>query len=157
MSAGETTKTIKTYCLRLLAQREHSRKELLNKCVLKGFPKIDILPVLDELAEKGWQDDARYAESYARQRIQKGYGPLAVAHELKQNGVQIDNIDKLMHTVAGSWLDVLEQVYLKKYAPEPKITREEWIKRSRFLLQRGFSADMVSALFTHLAISFPKF
>lgn len=157
MSAEETTKTIKAYCLRLLARREHSRKELLNKCSLKGFQKSDVLPVLDELTEKGWQDDARYAESYARQRIQKGYGPIAVQYELSQNGVQIDTIEPLLHSVADSWLDVLEQVYHKKYTHDRRLSRQEWAKRSRFLLQRGFPADMVSALFTHLAIRFPKF
>ncbi len=153
----DVAQDIKAYCLRLLARRDHSRKELLNKCLLKGFSKHAILPILDELAKLGWQDDARYAESYARQRIQKGYGPIAVHYELNQNGVQTDDLDRIMHTVADSWLDVLEHVYRKKYAPQRQISRQEWAKRSRFLMQRGFPSDLVNALINHLAISFPKF
>lgn len=150
-------KTIKAYYLRLLARREHSRKELLNKGLLKGFNKDDLQPVLDELSLQGWQDDNRYAESYARQRIQKGYGPIAVLYELSQNGVVIDNLDSLMHAEAASWMTVLEQVYRKKYAHERQLSRQEWAKRSRFLMQRGFSSAMINALFHHLSISFPKF
>jgi len=43
--------------LRLLARREHSQQELLNKLALRGFEQDDAQPVIDEMAEQGWQDD----------------------------------------------------------------------------------------------------
>jgi regulatory protein len=136
----------------LLVRREHSQKELLNKLLVKGWAKDDILAVIDELAQQSWQSDARYAESYARHRIHKGYGPVWIAYELRKNGVDAVNLDDIVQQTAGSWMDLLEQVYSKKYGHDSVLNRNEWAKRSRFLMQRGFSGTMISALFDHLNI-----
>lgn len=150
----ETAKQIEDVCLRLLTQREHSQKELLEKLALRGFIKEDAQLVIDNLADKGWQSDIRYAESYARSRIMKGYGPVRVAYELKQNGVEINSLDQIVRTVAGSWISLIELVYDKKYQQDRLLSRSEWAKRSRFLLQRGFSFEMINALFDQLQIKF---
>ncbi|MFZ2407018.1 MAG: regulatory protein RecX [Methylobacter sp.] len=151
---NEAIKEIQDVCLRLLARREHSQQELLNKLALRGFDRDDAQPVIDELAEQGWQDDLRYAESYARFRIQKGYGPIRVRHELKQNGIAAFDLESIVQEEAGSWMALLEQVYSKKYTHDTALDRNEWAKRSRFLLQRGFSGAMISALFDELNIRF---
>jgi len=150
-------KEIHDVCLRLLARREHSRKELLNKCLIKGYEKSDILAVIEDLARQGWQDDIRYAESYARHRIQKGYGPVSIIYQLQQNGINAVDLEDIVGTVAGSWMDVLEQVYDKKYKHNKRMDRLEWAKRSRFLMQRGFPAAMISLLFNRLDSNNPKF
>jgi len=146
------SKEIKESCLRLLALREHSQKELLNKLLVKGLDKDDILAVIDELAQQGWQSDSRYAESYTRHRIQKGYGPIFIAYELRKNGIDAVNFEDIMQKMADSWMELLEQVYIKKYGHDLLLDRNEWAKRSRFLMQRGFSGTMISALFDHLNI-----
>jgi regulatory protein len=145
-------KEIKDTCLRLLARREHSQNELLNKLALRGFGADDARPVIDELAEQGWQSDLRYAENYARFRILKGYGPIRVNYELKQNGITAFDVEDIVQDEVGSWMELLEQVYRKKYTCDTVLNRNEWAKRSRFLLHRGFSGEMISALFDHLAI-----
>jgi regulatory protein len=147
-------KEIQEICLRLLARREHSQQELLNKLALRGFDRDDAQPVIDELAEQGWQDDLRYAENYARFRIQKGYGPIRVGYELKQNGIAVFDLEGIVQEEAGSWMALLEQVYSKKYTDDTVLERNEWAKRSRFLLHRGFSCAMISALFEQLNIRF---
>ena len=147
-------KQIKESGLRLLARREHSQKELLNKLLLRGFGKAEILVVIDEFALQGWQSDSRYAESYARSRILKGYGPVWISYELKKNGIEAVDLEDIVCKTAGSWLELLEQVYTKKYGHDLRIDRNEWAKRSRFLMQRGFSGTMISALFDHLNIKF---
>ncbi|MGR9036371.1 MAG: regulatory protein RecX [Gammaproteobacteria bacterium] len=162
-----SAREIRELCLRLLSGRDHSKKELLQKLTVKGYERDTVLAVIDELAEKGWQDDLRYAESYARSRILKGYGPVRIAYELRQNGVDIslDNccrahcsdrdvfdLEEIVHVAAGGWLDLMEKVYRKKYGCEKVLDGSEWAKRSRFLLQRGFTAAMISELFEHLTI-----
>lgn len=147
-------KQIKESGLRLLARREHSQKELLNKLLLRGFGKDEILVVIDEFALQGWQSDSRYAESYARSRIQKGYGPAWISYELKKKGIEAVDLEDLVCKTAGSWLELLEQIYTKKYGHDLRIDLNEWAKRSRFLMQRGFSGTMISALFDHLNIKF---
>jgi len=143
---------IKESCLRLLARREHSQKELLNKLLVKGFDKEEVLGVIEELARQGWQSDLRYAESYARHRIGKGYGPVFITYELRKNGVDTDNLEDIVQRTAGSWMELLEQVYTKKYGHDSLLDRNECAKRSRFLMQRGFSGTMIGALFDHLNI-----
>ena len=152
--ANRVSTEIKEFCLRLLARREHSQKELLNKLLIRGFNKDDILAVIEELALKGWQSDLRYAESYARHRIQQGYGPISITYELRQNGIDEVNLEDIVQNTAGSWMELLEQVYTKKYSHDTLVERNEWAKRSRFLLHRGFSGAMVNALFEHLNIKF---
>lgn len=152
--APHVAEQIKEICLRLLTQREHSQKELLDKLALRGFGRDDVQPVIDELAEQGWQHDLRYAENYVRFRIRKGYGPIRVGYELKQNGIAAFDLDSIVQEEAGSWMELLEQVYSKKYPHDNVMDRNEWAKRSRFLLHRGFSGAMISALFDELDIRF---
>ena len=143
---------IKPYCLQLLVRREHSQQELLNKSLAKGFEKYQVMTTLEELALEGWQSDLRYAECYSRYRIQKGYGPIWINYELKKNGINGFNLDDVVLKTVGSWMDLLESIYTKKYGHDSFLNRNEWAKRSRFLMQRGFSGTMISALFDHLDI-----
>jgi len=142
--------TIKAMCLRLLARREHSHKELLTKLQLKGFSPEDCTPVIEQLAQQEWQSDERYAESYARHRLQQGYGPIAIKFELSRNGITDFNLDAVVSSLADSWQAHLQQVYLKKYRAIKPINASEYAKRSRFLLHRGFPSSMVNHLLTHL-------
>lgn len=145
---------IREVCLRLLTRREHSRSELLNKLTVRGFGKRQSETVLDELVEQGWLSDQRFAEEYARQRLQKGFGPKRIAYELKQAGIDDFDLERLVDESAESWLTLLFRVYHKKYPQDKTVTRNEWAKRSRFLLQRGFTSAQIGALFEHLNLSF---
>ena len=138
--------SIKTTCLKLLAQREHSRNELFNKLTKKGYCPSDIQPVLIELAQMDLQSDQRFIESYVRQRLQKGYGIMAIRYELIKKGINFAcNIDDMLLTITGGeWFSLLTQVYCKKYGEIQPISYQEWIKRRRFLVQRGFSASQLA-------------
>ena len=148
----ETYKAIKEACLRYLMRREHSLQELQQKVGGKGFLRQDIALVLEELTERGLQSNERFAESYARSRIHKGFGPLRIQAELQQRGAGDCYFEMAVEDIAGSWQELLEQVYSKKYAVDKALDRQEKIKRSRFLQQRGFPADMVQCLFRSLTM-----
>ncbi len=136
---------IKNHCLRLLVRREHSQKELLTKLMQKGFQRTDIQAVIDDLAANNWQSDERFAENYARHRLKKGYGATAIRYELSQRGIDVaaNNLNDVLLTIADDWLDLLTQTYCKKYGEIAPITCYDWSKRSRFLLQRGFSSSQI--------------
>ncbi|MDD5753196.1 MAG: regulatory protein RecX [Methylococcales bacterium] len=147
---------IKDQCLRLLTRREHSQKELLTKLMQKGFERADIQPIIDELAQQNWQSDERFVECYARYRFQKGFGEVAIRYELSQKGIDVapKTLDDILLTIADDWLGLLSQVYFKKYGEIIPISHHEWSKRSRFLLQRGFSSSQITQFarklrFTH--------
>ena len=145
---------VKTICLKLLALREHSRQELVRKLSAKGYAQEFIKPVLDELATERWQSDQRYADSYARQRSQKGFGYTRINYELKQRGISNESVNRFKEELQANECEVLRQLYLKKYSDEPIIDRREWAKRFRFLLHRGFSADTINTLLRELQIKF---
>lgn len=150
-TATERRAQIEATCLRLLARREHSQKELLDKLVLRGFQRDEVEPVIADMAEQNWQNDERYAECYIRQRIASGYGPVRIKYELQQRGIQHANLDTQAEE-QGGWQHLLMDVYCNKYDEETALTQNEWLKRSRFLQQRGFSGEMIKRLFAELKI-----
>jgi regulatory protein len=141
---------IKDACLNLLIRREHSQKELLTKLTAKGFEADAVLPVISELAAQGWQSDTRYAESYTRHRLKKGYGVLAIRYELKQHGITNFDIDTMLLDITDSWLTLITEVYQKKYHDDNNMSLAERAKRTRFLLQRGFDNRLIQELFNSL-------
>lgn len=141
---------IRDCCLRLLARREHSRQELQNKLEANGFNHDITRKIIDDLAEQGWQSDARFTENFVRQRIRTGHGPIRIAYELRQRGIHHFDPDEIVVEIAGSWPDLIEQVYHKKFKSSKSITRNEWSKRTRFLQQRGFTFDMIRILYKRL-------
>lgn len=142
-----TDSTLKEQCMRLLALREHSQQELMVKLQRRGFNKTQIQPVLNELHTAGWQNDQRYAECYARQRLANGFGWQRVAYELRLRGVTDADISFIKAEFAElDSQELLMQVYEKKYGTDVVTSRQEWAKRMRFLLQRGFSGSMLKAL-----------
>ena len=148
----ETYKAIKEACLRYLIRREHSQQELVQKVTTKGFARQDVIAVLEELIEQGLQSNARFAESYARSRVHKGFGPLRIQAELQQRGAGDCHFEMAVDDIADSWENLLEQVYSKKYGIEESLDNKEKFKRSRFLQQRGFPNDMVHRLFKKLSL-----
>jgi regulatory protein len=146
-------KQIKKECLRLLTRRDHSRKEIRDKLTVKGFDPKQVSLVVDELAQTNWQDDTRYAESYTRMRSHKGFGPVRIAFELRQQGITSDVVEKIVNSTIENWPTLLAHVYSKKYPLTNQMDSVEQARRSRFLLQRGFSSAMISELFSQLTKS----
>ncbi|MCK5191788.1 MAG: regulatory protein RecX [Methylococcales bacterium] len=154
---AESQKNIRDICVRLLSRREHSQQELLDKLVIKGFDRTEAQLIVDDLASQGWQSNQRFAESYSRYRIKKGYGPIKIICELQQRGIEDCDLDAVLIDIADSWNELLDQVYAKKYPDDKELTNKalthkEWFKRNRFLQQRGFSGEMIKTLFKDLNI-----
>jgi regulatory protein len=149
---AESHKNIRECCVRLLSRREHSQQELLEKLASKGFDRAETQLIIDDLAAQGWQSNQRFAESYSRYRIKKGYGPIKIICELQQRGIEDYDLDEVVMDIASGWGEVLEQVYVKKYPDDKVLTNKEWFKRNRFLQQRGFSGEMIKTLFKDLSI-----
>lgn len=157
MTQGSTTSdiaelAIRQICLRLLAMREHSQFELHQKLQVRGHAAEDIQAVLQDLSDRGWQNDQRFAEAYARQRLQKGYGPLKLRFELQQKGIKDFDLDSFADQECGGWQDCLWAVYQRKYDNKIQLSPAEWLKRSRFLQQRGFSQSMIRQLAAELRL-----
>ena len=135
---------IRERALRLLANREHSRQELVCKLRAKGHEQAAIDPVLDDLTASDLVSDQRTAEAYVTARTRKGFGPRRLRQELRERGVEDDLIAPLLDRDAEDWRERLARVAEKKFGPEPATDRKELARRARFLEYRGFPPDLVS-------------
>lgn len=125
----------------LLARREHSRLELSNK-MLRHFDRTDINPTLDRLTDQDLQSDERFAQSFTRERMLRGYGPSRIEAELQQRGVAdslaTGAIDSIPVEEGTSWRALGYEVLLKKFGSLKADSLKDKSKRLRFLQYRGF-------------------
>ncbi|MES2204856.1 MAG: regulatory protein RecX [Pseudomonadota bacterium] len=134
------TTEIRHKAIHLLSLREHSRKELQQKLLLRGYELHDVLQVLDEFAEKDLQSDERFVEAYTRSRRLKGYGPERIQMELQQRGVTEMLIRAIINEQDESWREAARRVYQKKFGKTEPSTFQEKVKRQQFMRYRGFGS-----------------
>ena len=135
--------------LNLLAQREQTAAELQQK-LGRRFPDQAWLldAVIQRLQDQGLQNDTRMAEAYVRYRVQRGQGPMKIRREMGQKGLAANIIDEAFQTQAPDWIELAASVLYKRFGAleSPKtLDRNERAKRSRFLQQRGFHYEHISA------------
>lgn len=127
----------------LLARREHSRRELILKLRSRDCPEEIITTVVDALADEGMQSDARFAESFVRNRVERGAGPLRVRSELMARGLDDAVIDGALSEYKSQWRELARYVYRKRWGDEEPADYEARAKRMNFLQSRGFTAEQI--------------
>ena len=135
---------IKSKCLELLARRELTRVELLNKLSQRGFDHDTVYAVIDELQQQGWQSDQRFTEQYIAMRSAKGFGPLRIKQELQQRGIEQINVEQALS--AQDWQNSMFNAYRKKFSDPSIGDWPERAKRMRFLSYRGYTTDQINTL-----------
>lgn len=136
---------LKHAAVALLARREHSRRELLRKLLKRSDDQKLIEQVLDELVERNYLSEERFAESYVRARAGRGFGPLKIRAELKDRGLSDALIERYL-SADFDWCEQLAQVCEKKYGSAVIEVGKERHKQTRFFLQRGFSYEQINQL-----------
>ncbi|MRX26928.1 recombination regulator RecX [Kangiella sp. HZ709] len=132
----------------LLARREHSRRELINKLKIRGFEGEEVEAYLDRLAENGLQSDQRFAESYVRMRSGSGYGQRRISQELQQKGIAESKISQIYEELELDWYQIALEIWQKKYNQLPGSDLKLKAKQSRFLQYRGFDFDIINWIFS---------
>jgi regulatory protein len=84
------SKTAYNCALEMLARREHSYWELTKK-LAQQYQADDIEQALSKLQSQNYQSDQRFANEFIQMRFNQGKGPIKIAADLKQRG--IDNFD----------------------------------------------------------------
>jgi len=137
----DTATELRARALRLLARREHSRKELERKLspYAESSEALDVL--ISELKTKSQLSEARFAEERARQLSRK-YGAARIRQDLKSKGVGEELVE---HVSSEGDLERARAILERKYR-QPAATRDERAKRMRFLQSRGFSFDIIFKL-----------
>ncbi|MFO1423469.1 MAG: regulatory protein RecX [Candidatus Competibacteraceae bacterium] len=139
--------TLRAKAMDLLARREHSRLELRQKLIQRGYPPTQIDPVLDRLVEERLLDEGRYAELYASTRADKGYGPLRIARELRERGVPDEQVTASLAALDPFWLPKLRELHRKRFKALVPTDAAERMQQTRVLRQHGFTLDQIKRLF----------
>lgn len=135
----------RSVALRLLARREHSRQELELKLRQRKFDSALIDEVLDEYEEKDWLNNERFADIFARQRVDQGYGPMKILAELQQRGI-FRSPECLVATTDAQWIENATKLRDRRFGLDD--IREDWDEKGRqgrFLARRGFNSDHIEA------------
>lgn len=140
---GELQVEVAASALRLLAGREHSRRELERKLSARFGDARTVAAVLEDLERQRLLSDERFAESYVLQRIRKGYGPLRIRAELAERGIGAELASQWLDDDLCDWPGVLETTAVRRFGDGPVDDMPALAKRGRFLEQRGFPLGLV--------------
>lgn len=142
--------SLRSQAIRLLARREHSRFELSRKLAPLAPSPDELEAVLNELIHKDLLSDLRYAESVVRSRGSK-FGAMKVAYELKAKGVPDDIAHAALAQLNATELERAQAAWQKRFNAPPASLKERGRQQS-FLIQRGFSAEVVARLMKTLTV-----
>lgn len=130
----------------MLARREHTREELRNKLRRRIDDEAAIEAALDELARERLQSDDRHAESYVRQRADRGYGPLRIARELRERGTSKEAVSTAIDGLEqADWLRLARAARVKRFGRAAAAGAAERARQMRFLEYRGFPDEVIRA------------
>ncbi len=130
--------------LRALGRREHSAAELKAKLQRRGLETDVAAEVVEDLSERGWQSDSRYAEMLLRNRVQQGYGRLRILAELEAARVPREQITAALAAADCDWTELACALQRRRFGGPPG-GAAEWQKQYRFLAGRGFESGAIRA------------
>lgn len=146
VSEAENPADIRYAAMNLLARREHSLEELRIKLGRRFSDKALLDRELDRLTKENLQSDSRYADSFARQRAQRGYGPMRLRQEMRQKGLSDEQVSQAFGNADLDWWKLAQEVYQKKFGTAPPADIKERSKRVRFMQYRGFTMEHLEGL-----------
>ncbi len=136
--------SLRERALRCLSRRDYSRAELVRKLAPHGTDG-EIEAILDRMGELSLQSDARMAENWVRSNAGR-FGRARLQNELTRRGLARELIEEaLANGDMTSESDRAHAVWQSRYAALP-VDAREWARQARFLLARGFAADIVRAV-----------
>lgn len=133
--------SLKGRALRLLSQREHSRAELERKLAAHEQEPGELAKALDELQARDFINDGRAIESVIHRRAGK-LGASRIKQELAAKGLSGEAVAEAMDQLKVTELERAREVWRKKFGT-PAQDAQERSKQIRFLISRGFTAEVV--------------
>ena len=124
-----------------LARRDYAREELARRLSRRFGEQPALGETLDWLEAQGFLDEARFAEVFVRNRIERGQGPLRIRRELEQRGVAEPHLEAALEQAECDWFDLARRVRARRFTRLPGSDPREKARQLRFLQYRGFSAE----------------
>jgi regulatory protein len=140
---------LKQAALGLLALRDHTRHELTQKLSSKAENPEELLAVIDDMTELGYQSDSRFTAAFLHSRSQR-FGPNRLKQELHHKGIKTTESTEALVTLDKDWCAQACAVLQKKYPNLDAQDLKQKAKAYRFLASRGFTAEHIRYAFNQI-------
>jgi regulatory protein len=133
--------------LRILARRDHSQAELVQKLTVRGYGEEVVQRVAAECRRLNYLDDERAARQIIDRMKRKGMGARRIRGELQRRGLQGEPAEALLRACvpASEERAMAQRLSFKKwktFAAEPDLPQKK-LRLQRFLHYRGFSDSVI--------------
>ncbi len=130
----------------MLSRREHTRRELLDKLIQRGFEAVQVEQIIQELNDANLQSDERFATLFAEHRSNKGFGALKIRADLHNRGIDSALAEQTLTNLSIDWVTIAHRVAERKFRQLNGETpnNSELMKCKRFLGSRGFGYAQIS-------------
>lgn len=149
LSPDELARQAYNTAVKLLAFRDHSVAEITQKLTDREHNACSIERAINQLLSDNYLNDTRYAELYAEQRMEKGYGPLSIKANLTKRGIDKNLVQLALQKLSVDWASHAQEVIERRFSLDEIADTEQRItaKIARFMHNRGFtSSDSFRAL-----------
>jgi regulatory protein len=133
--------------LRILARRDHSVVELIQKLTRRGYEEDMVQRVAAECRRMNYLDDGRAVGQVIARMKRKGMGALRIRNELHQRGLDGEQTERQLRAgvTLAEELSMARRVAFKKWqtlSSEPDVQKKK-LRLQRFLRYRGFSDSVI--------------
>jgi len=125
-----------------LSRRDHSAAELADRLCGKGHEAALVAGVIEQLRERGYLDDARFAAHYVSAHARRGQGPQRIRRELEGLGVAGEVVAEALGN-GPDWGQLAREIRGRRFGAEPPQSWPDKARQGRFLQYRGFSPDHI--------------
>lgn len=133
--------SLKGRALRFLARREHSRLELRRKLASHADSPEALDKVLDELETARLLSNQRFAESLVYRKAER-FGSAVIRHELRAHALAPAIVERQVASLEQTELARARALWERRFGEVPDSPQAR-AKQIRFLMARGFRADVV--------------
>jgi regulatory protein len=153
---------LKDSAFRLLGMRHHSKYEIAQKLIRKGFERQGVETILNELVEKGFLNDTEFAKAYFTERQnKKRVGINKIRAELIKKGIDKKIIEDLLavedSSISEETAFELASKKLKSLIHKESDARKIKQKISASLFSKGFDFDLIRKTIDKLNLSEDQF
>ncbi|MDD5712352.1 MAG: regulatory protein RecX, partial [Smithellaceae bacterium] len=128
---------------RLLLIRSRSVKELRERLLRKGFAEDTVLQAIEKLRRQGYLDDRAFARSQARRLAAKFEGNLRIELELKEHGLDRDEIAAALAEARSDLTEAQAVERLIRRKMKAEFGKDEKRKLVQSLMRKGFPAGLI--------------
>ena len=134
--------TLRERALKLLARREHSRKELGRKLSEHTDDPQEVERTLDECEARGWLSEKRVVEQLVHNRRSR-FGMRRIERDLEAKGVSGEALDAALAQLKPGEVDAARAVWRRKFGGRLPRNPAERARQARFLQGRGFELEVI--------------